>query len=116
MPTERPNAIPDWAKRERASDLTWIQENLHVFFPAAQSEFGKLGRGAIVTDVTTLVSHPAGESHPFFYLPLVGIEEQKWGDAIRMVNAYDPTWELVTVLLKRGRESAYRVGVPALKK
>jgi len=64
----------------------------------------------------TLVSHPAGESHPFFYLPLVGIEQQKWGDVIRMVKAYDPTWELVTVLLKTGRESAYRIGVPSARK
>ena len=116
MPTERPNQIPEWAKRERNEDLRWIQENLYVFFPAALSEFEKVGRGAIVTDITTLVSHSEGESHPFFYLPLQGIEEQKWGDVIRMVRGYDPTWELVTVLIKQGRESSYRIGIPAMKK
>ena len=116
MPNESPNLIPDWAKRERVSDISWIQENLHVFFPAAIQNFNEVGRGAIVTDVTTLVSHQAGQSHPFFYLPLVGIEEQRWGDVTRMVKAYDPSWELVTVLLKRGRESAYRIGVPSARK
>lgn len=116
MSERNPQRIPEWAQRERASDLFWIQENLHLFFPAAQQGFQEVGRGALVTDTTTLVKHPGGESHPYFYMSLSGVEEQQWGDVMRMVKAYDPTWELVTVLLKQGRESVYRIGVPSAKK
>lgn len=116
MDERRPNSIPDWAQRERANDLFWIQENLHLFFPAAQQGFEEVGRGAVVTDTTTLVKHPEGESHPFFYVSLAGVQEQQWGDVIRLVRNYDPGWELVTVLLKQGRESAYRIGVPSARR
>jgi hypothetical protein len=108
--------IPDWAKRERVSDLAWIQENWHVFFPAAQRVYEQSGRGALVTDTTTLIRHGGGESNPFAYLPAQEIERQEWRDVIRMVRAYDPSWELVCVLLKRGRESAYRIGIPSQEK
>jgi hypothetical protein len=116
MPERVPKQIPDWAKRERASDLAWLAENLHVFFPAARAGFEQVGRGAIVTDTTTLVKHSGGESHPFAYMPAEEIYRSEWVDAIRMVKAYDPTWELVAVLLKQGRESVYRLGVPSAKK
>lgn len=116
MSERRPDRIPEWAQRERTRDLLWLQENLHIFFPAACLGFEEAGRGAIVTDTTTLVTHAEGVSHPFFYMTLEGIEEQNWNDTSRMVKAYDPTWELVTVLLKQGRESAYRIGVPGAKK
>ena len=108
--------IPDWAKRERASDLAWIAENWHVFFPAAQMGFEQVGRGAIVTDTTILVKHPKGQSHPFGYVPAEEIYRMEWLDAIRIVREYDPSRELVTVLLKQGRESTYRVAMPLQKK
>jgi hypothetical protein len=116
MPEREPRKIPEWAKRERASDLAWIAENLHVFFPAARAGFEQVGRGAIVTDTTTLVKHERGESHPFAYVPSEEIYKGEWLDAIRMVREYDPSWEFVAVLLKQGRESAYRIGVPAQRK
>ena len=115
-PEIRRTIIPEWAQRERAQDLEWISENLHVFWPAAAQGFAAAGRGAIVSDATTLVTHEGGQSHPFFYLPQLEIEQQPWREVIRMVRSYDPSWELVTVLLKRGRESAYRIGVPTQKK
>ncbi len=118
---ERSPQFPEWAERERAGDLRWIQENLHIFFPAARQAFEQSGRGAIVTDITVIpVQHEKGVGHPFAYLPLSVIEahqaEAVWGDVVRMVKAYDPSWELVCVLLKKGRESAYRIGVPSRKK
>lgn len=113
--TER--EIPHWAKRERVGDLAWLGENLHVFWPAAERGFRDSGRGALVVDATTLVSHPKGKSNPFFYLPQAEIKKHDWADAIRMVSAYDPTWELVIVLLKSNdRESIYRIGVPSQRK
>ena len=108
--TERERGrFPAWAERERTGDLAWIKENLHVFWPVAQQGYEEHGRGAIVVDTT---SRPAGEGHPFGYLPQVVVEQQGDEDAQRMVREYDPTWEMVTVLLKtHDRTSTYRIGV-----
>ncbi len=121
MPERDPKRIPPWAERERAGDMRWIQENLHIFFPAARQAFEESGRGAIVTDITVPpVEHQKGKGHPFAYLPLGVVEQQEWEDIsqdiIRMVKAYEPDWEFVCVLLKQDRESAYRIGVPSQKK
>lgn len=103
--------IPDWAAQERGRDLDWIQENLHIFWPAAQSNYQEQGRGAIVVDT---MSRPTGAGNPFAYLPEVGIVQMKDQDALRMVRAYDPTWEFVTMLFKsQDRVSTYRVRVPS---
>lgn len=108
--------IPAWAHRERASDLAWIQENLHLLWPAAQHAFREAGRGAIVSDTTLQISHPHGSGHPFIYLALSEVEAPRWADVLRLVKGYDPTWEFVAVLLKSGRESAYRIGIPTHKR
>lgn len=101
--------FPDWAERERAGDLAWVKENLHVFWPAAQQGYEEFGRGAIVVDIT---QWPTGEGHPFAYFPQEIVEDSDDEDAKRMVREYDPTWEIVTVLLKTDdRTSIYRVGV-----
>lgn len=117
MPSPERRHIPNWAKEERERDLAWIGENLHVFWPAAQRGFQESGRGAIVIDTTTLVRHEKGMSNPFIYLAEKAIEEKEsLVNALRMVRQYDPSWEFVSVLLKpEGRESTYRIGVPALK-
>ncbi len=104
--------IPSWAVKERESDLKWLSENVHVFLPAAQKGFAESGRGAIVADTTTLVTHESGQSHPFGYIVLAEFEKQNWQDVIRLVRGYAPEWEFVCVMLKGGRESAYRVGLP----
>lgn len=108
--TERKRGpFPAWAERQRAGDLAWIGENLHVFWPAAQRGYEGFGRGAIAVDTT---SRPTGEGHPFGYLPQEKVEETGDEDAQRMVREYDATWEMVTVLLKtQDRVSVYRVGV-----
>lgn len=112
MGKQESRRIPDWAAQERTGDLLWIQENLHVFFPAAQEGFKTSGRGAILTDTTTLVVHPAGESNGLVYVTLDRVERRGWPDVLRMVNAYDPASEFVCVLLKQKRESAYQIRVP----
>ena len=100
--------IPDWLHRERQEDLDWIAENLDVFRIAAATAFEYAGRGAIVVDLT---SQPIpGAGHPFGYFSQEQIEMQANKDSIRMVSEYDPTQELVLVLLKLGdRISTYRV-------
>lgn len=113
MPEGEPRYIPEWAQRERSQDLAWIRENLHIFWPVAQAAYAELGRGAIMVDTTV---QPTGKGHPFGYLPQVQIEELGGEDEIRMVSAYDPGWELVTIMLKElERVSSYRVGLPHLR-
>ena len=114
MPRPEQRYVPDWAKRERVSDLSWIQENLGIFWPAAQRSYAEQGRGALVVDTT---SRPTGEGNPFFYLTEAGIEKLKDADALRMVKGYEPSWELVAMLLKREqRVSTYRIGIPSAPK
>ncbi len=128
MPEHEPKPIPNWAAQERTRDLEWIGENLHLFWPAAEQGYKQVGRGAILADTSTLVLPVGGQSHPFFYISQQQIEEARhwkvgrtegvgvFQDALRMVRTYDPSWEFVAVLFKGGRESAYRIGVPAASK
>ena len=100
--------IPDWARQERAEDLSWIQENLDVFDFAARLAYQGSGRGAIVVD-TTIEPIP-GVGHPFGYFSQEQIDEYDDEDTTRMVGEYDPEQEFVLVLLKEeGRTSTYRV-------
>lgn len=111
---EHRQPLPEWARQERVSDLAWLGENLHVLWPAAERSYRAEGRGAVVIDTTQTVEHENGAGNPMFYLnEEVLAQAEAHPDALRMVRTYDPTWELVTVLVKRGRESAYRIGVPA---
>ncbi len=103
--------FPDWAEQERAGDLAWIHENIHIFWPAAQLGYETVGRGAIVVDTTT---RPTGAGHPFGYFDQLAIEQRMDEDTQRLVREYDPSWELVTSLLKsQDRISSYRIGVIA---
>lgn len=75
----------------------------------------QFGRGALVVNTNAIVQERERNGNPIFYLPAEQIRALEWLHAIQMVCAYDPRWEFVAVLLKRQRESAYRVGVPAAK-
>jgi hypothetical protein len=109
MPERHGERFPSWAERERAPDLDWISENLHVFWPVAQQGHEENGRGAIVVDTT---QRPTGEGHPFGYFPQAMMEPTGDEDTLRMVKEYDPSWEMVVVHLKaHDRTSTYRVGV-----
>lgn len=100
--------IPEWAKRERQSDLRWIRENLHVFIPAAKEGYEQVGHGALVVDTT--VQPVPGAGHPFSYFPQAQINEHDDEDIKRLVREYNPPSELVIVMLKpEGRTSSYRV-------
>jgi len=57
--------IPDWALRERQTDLGWLAENLDAFWTAATTGFEDARRGAIVVD-TTLEPIP-GKGNPFAF-------------------------------------------------
>lgn len=108
------SSLPEWAARERFSDMAWIAENLHLFWPAAQAAYAELGRGAITVDTTDTSS---GDGHPFWYLTQEQIAALSDADSLRMVAAYDPTWELITTLLKsEERVSTYRIGVPGAQR
>ena len=62
MPEREPRPhLPDWAARERLSDMAWIAKNLPLFWPAAQASYEVLGRGAITVDTTDSSS---GDGHP----------------------------------------------------
>ena len=107
---ERKRAIPYWAERERTADLAWIAENLHGFWATARAAYGVEGRGALVVDTTV---RPTGGGHPFGYVSQEQIRQFGGQDEIRMVATYDPSWEMVIVLIKpRDRISSHRVGVP----
>lgn len=100
--------IPEWARRERQSDLAWIRENLHVFTPAAKEGYNEIGRGALVVD-TTVQPIPGG-GHPFGYFSQEQINEYDDEDIKRLVKEYNPPSELVIVMLKpEDRTSSYRV-------
>jgi hypothetical protein len=104
--------LPNWGERERAGDLAWIQDNLHIFWPAAQLGFQTVGRGAIVVYTTM---QPTGKGHPFGYWDQAAIETVGDEDSQRLVREYDPNNEFVTSLLKtEERVSSYRLRmVPA---
>jgi hypothetical protein len=109
MTLENPK-IPAWAQRERQSDHDWISENLHLFWMAALAAFEDAGRGAIVVDTTLEPISNAG--NPFAYCSQEQVEQQGSEDVKRMVTEYDPTHELILVLLKSDdRISTYRVDV-----
>lgn len=110
MPEREQRRIPEWAERKRAIDLSWIGENLPQFWEAAHRGYEADGPGALVVDTTI---QPTGAGHPFAYVTQEQIQQFGGRDEIRMVAAYDPSWELVIVLLKpQDRISSYRVGIP----
>ena len=99
--------LPEWAEYERAGDLDWIAENMHIFLPAAKQGYEVHGRGAIVVDTT---KRPTGQGHPFGYFTQAMLEEAD-EDTKRLIREYAPeNDEVVAVLLKtQDRISSYRV-------
>jgi hypothetical protein len=105
-PEDKP--IPAWVRLERRRDLEWIDENVEIFWMAATSAFELSGRGAIVVDTTTQPAPDAG--HPFGYLSQEQLEQDGDEDIKRMLLQYNPSQELVLLLLKpEYRTSTYRL-------
>ena len=100
--------MPIWARQERRRDLEWIDENVEIFWAAATAAFEESGRGAIVVDTT---KQPALDSgHPFGYLSQGQLEQDGDEDTKRMLLQYNPSRELVLLLLKpEYRTSTYRI-------
>src|SRR5437773_2069703 len=115
MASERRGEIPEWAAKERGADLERIGDNTHVLWPAAKSAFEQSGRGAIIVDTNTLVRQGDRAGNPMYYFTAEQIAEHAWLPAVKMVREYDPSWEIVAVLLKKNRESVYRIGIPSEK-
>ncbi len=110
MPERERRPLPQWAERERVGDLAWIGENLYEFWAVAWSGYEQSGRGVLVVDTTVSA---AGGRHPFGYISQEQIRQLDAQGTIPMMEEYDPSWEMVIVLLKpRDRTSSYRVGVP----
>ncbi len=101
------NHIPDWAARERMQDVTWIGQNLDLFWQTAVQGAHLLGRGAIVVDVE---SRPLGSGNLFAYFAQADVAQYEDVNINRLVAGYEPETELVVVLLKPGaRTSSYRL-------
>jgi hypothetical protein len=82
---------------------------LQEFWEVARSGFEVKGRGALVID---LVAMSTGTGHQFAYVIQEQIRQSGGKDEIRMVATYDPSWEIVIILLKpQDRVSSYRVGI-----
>jgi len=112
-PEREHEGLPGWARKERASDLAWIEQNLPGLWQAARAGYAAAGRGALIIDTTVVIAEGGRAGNPIFYVSQAGVEEIGDKDALRMVRQYDPSWELVVVLLKSGdRESVYRIGAP----
>jgi hypothetical protein len=47
--------------------LAWIQENLHVHFPAARQMHAQEGRDALLLNTLVVVAHSSGSGNPMFY-------------------------------------------------
>lgn len=104
---------------EASYDARWIGENLYLFDPLAREGFAALGRGTIVANVGELIRRiHYEEGHPFNY------RTAERGDWLESVELYDPSQrvsvsdllktyapqnEMVVVLAKDFRVSAYRV-------
>lgn len=107
---ERSLQIPRWAEQERLRDLAWLGQELPALWTVAQAGYTALGRGAVVLD-TTQTFDDVG--HPLAYFAQADIVTWGAADAQRMVASYEPSWQLVALLLKPdNRVSTYRLGVP----
>jgi hypothetical protein len=105
-PEDKP--IPTWVGQERQRDFEWIDENVEIFWAAASAAFGEFGRGAVVVDMTTQPAADAG--HPFGYLSQAELEQDGDQDIKRMLLEYNPSRELVLLILKpENRTSTYRI-------
>ncbi len=105
--TYRKQPLPDWAERERWTDLAWIADNLPAFHSAASIAYEVLGRGAVVVETTYHTQHG---SHPAAYLTQEQIARYEDVDIDRLIAGYTPEEELVVILLKEAqRTGAYRV-------
>lgn len=112
--TAEKKRIPEWARKGRENDLTWIQENLDIFNIAATIGHKDFGRGVIVVD--TSLQSVEGMGHPFGYFSMEQIEDYDDEETKHIVRKYNLEQEFVLVLLKPGdRTSTYRICIQRRK-
>lgn len=108
MTPER-NPIPEWAHDAREQDMSWIQENLDIFWESAAAAVKLMGRGALCVDA---VSRPLGNQNLFTFFTAEELARFESEHIQEMVEVYEPDEEFVIVLLKAaGMMSTYRVKV-----
>jgi hypothetical protein len=105
MSEREPDAVPDWAEKERADELAWLKEshNLALLWATAQTGYSQSGRGAVVIE----------DREPLAEMRYYGQELQDELEdeaAQRLVEAYYPERELV-VIFGGGEPRCYRVEV-----
>ena len=103
--------LPEWAQRERWTDLAWLSDRLPLLHLLAGAAFDACGRGALLIDTTRQFPE---RGHPTVYLGQGALVAYADNDLERLVTDYTPPLELVVVLLKaEGRRSTYRMQAPA---
>lgn len=118
MPMEQESAKS--FEREVAYDLRWVGENMYLFDPLARDGFATLGRGAIIVNPAELIRKKNyEEGHPFNYRSVTQLAEWSNTDEFtqmsqrmrvqEMLAEYDPSQEMVVVLVKDWRGSAYHL-------
>lgn len=99
--------LTDWTSKEQEKDLAWVEENLHVLGPLAQSEHNDWGRGLVFVNTDKISVEP---ERSFGFLTQAELEEFESEDVLQLVEEYDPQTEMVVSLVKyEGQGSAYRV-------
>jgi hypothetical protein len=97
MPEGEHESRPRWAEQERLLDLAWLGQELPVLWAVAQAGYEAVGRGAVVVDTSQEIEELG---HPLAYFTQDALAAFGDLDAMRMVTAYQPNWELVAILLK----------------
>lgn len=104
--------LPDAEGREKDPELTWLEDNLTIFWPAAHYNYEQQGRGALVFDASV---DPLGEETQFHYAPQPLIEEadDKASRSLAVfVAEYDPEKQFVAAIIKPELELAtYQIEV-----
>ena len=80
---------------DRDIDLKWINENLATLTLFARTNYQTVGRGVLVIDH----SESGKTDPPVDYLPLLDLPADD-EDTRRMVREYDPSEELIVLLMK----------------
>lgn len=108
---QRTLTFPDYEMRETLSDLSFIEDHLLAFRTVVYDHFLLYGSGAVIVDTNGNTSAPFRSA---WYLPHDQLETLDEPIVKSMVNSYDPSSEIVIVLLKaEDRQRVYRVALPA---
>jgi hypothetical protein len=108
---ESRRVVPDVTMRETIDDLAWIEEHLLLFRAVVLDHYLLCGTGAVVADITPQTRPEF--CNPMWYLPAEELESLDEPEVEALLRAYDPTREVVVVLLKHdNQQRSYRVLLP----